>query len=213
MSVMSDASLSPQSLHHKGSRSISNQNNLDTFLIIYTTRAIYPSKTMASLLKKSPSSVDAVLRDASHFTQKSSVKPVKDKSGLSATDLTSTVSLNLDDPEVKEAARALLLKDPTLAAEAVAEYPELQKYINEGLDIKIPKVQTPSVEGRAAVPVPRTVTDDDNEAKDGDVDDAERGLTVLDNLLRRTKTSLDAKGGGNFSMVRTIFFVLTKSSD
>ena len=211
VSVIAVASPSRNSSHLQTPKSLSNEQKPYPFLLKYTTKAI--QQTMAPALEKSPSSVGVVLRDASHFTQKSSVKPVKDKSGLSETDLTNTVSLDLDDPEVKEAARNLFLKDPTLAAEAVAEYPELQKYINEGLDIKIPKVQTPSVEGRAAVPVPRTVTDDDNEAKDGDVDDAERGLTVLDNLLRRTKTSLDAKGGGNFSMVRTIFFVLTKSSD
>ena len=114
VSVIAVASPSRNSSHLQTPKSLSNEQKPYPFLLKYTTKAI--QQTMAPALEKSPSSVGVVLRDASHFTQKSSVKPVKDKSGLSETDLTNTVSLDLDDPEVKEAARNLFLKDPTLAA-------------------------------------------------------------------------------------------------
>ncbi|KAK0649720.1 hypothetical protein B0T16DRAFT_457106 [Cercophora newfieldiana] len=140
-------------------------------------------------------SPEAILKDPSRFTQTSSPPLGKTKLGLiaakpSSPEPTHTVALNLDDPEVKGAARTLLLREPGLAAAAVAEYPDLKEYLEKDLGI--------ASSGVASVVTARpfVVPEEDVIAVDEDDDDG-----VLDSQLRLAATSMKAQGGGKFSML------------
>lgn len=149
-----------------------------------------------------PRAARDVLRDGSHFAQKSLLgtrTPAKGGSmkmgDVVESTATHSVALNLADTEVQQAARTVLTENPALVAEAAEADAEVARYIEEDLGIKIPR--------GAAVPV--FVEDDDDD--DNDQEEADGDMTkllaadVLGNQLRLSHTSLAAEGGGHFSMV------------
>ncbi|KAK4450849.1 hypothetical protein QBC34DRAFT_493381 [Podospora aff. communis PSN243] len=153
---------------------------------------------------KLPRAARHVLRDGSHFTQKSLIgtrpaTPAKGgsiKTGDVETTATHAVALNLADAEVQQAARTVLTKNPALAAEAAAADPEVARYIEEDLGIKIPR-------GAAVHDFVEDDDDDDDDEEEESDGDMARSLAVdlLANQFRLSHTSLAAEGGGRFSMV------------
>ncbi len=145
-----------------------------------------------------PLSPEAILKDPSRFTQTSSPPLGKTKLGLIAakpsSEPTHTIALNLDDPEVKRAARTLLLREPSLAAAAVAEYPDLKEYLEKDLGIASSRVASVVTTRPFPIPEPR---DDEDEVSIAVAEDD----GVLDSQLRLAATSMKAQGGGAFSMV------------
>lgn len=145
---------------------------------------------------KSHVSSKAALKNATHFKQHSEIKvgEAKGKEAIANTmTATHSASLDLETPAVKAAAGSFFAKNPSLAAEAVAQYPELAKYLAE-LGVTIP-----TGKGSTVLPTSRIVPVFDHEeqgAASAPSDDM-----IPDNLLRISETSLDAEGGGAFSMV------------
>jgi hypothetical protein len=155
-------------------------------------------------MSKARFSPKAVIKDAVHFQQHSQISTGRTANDTSATH---SVSLDLQDPEVKAAARQIFLKDPALAAEAVAEYPELAGYLKE-LGVPAPKAgQRPL---SRLIPVP----EDDDLKADSEPDEPKNGdanrdisITISDSITRVTNSSLNAKQAGRFSMVSAPLFI------
>lgn len=153
-------------------------------------------------MSKARFSPKAVIKDAVHFQQHSKISTGETANDTSATH---SVSLDLQDPEVKAAARQIFLKGPALAAEAVAEYPELARYLKE-LGVPTPKAGQQPLS--RLIPVP---DDDDDLKADSEPDEPENGGAgqgiIPDSILRITNSSLNAKQGGRFSMVSAPPFI------